>query len=61
MTLFIFKFTPNKFPFNFNVGTEYYFSFVGNGKKTMIFLQKNKKFVGSEFTHLLKRGNEVEG
>ncbi len=52
-----FQIYPELIPFQFNVGTQYYFSFVGNGKQTTIFLQKKKKYVGSEFTHLLETDN----
>ena len=49
-----FQIYPRYIPFWFKVGTKYYFSFVGNGKQTMIFLQKKKKFVGSKFTRRLE-------
>ena len=42
-----FQIYPEQIPFQFNVGTQYYFSFVGNGKQTTIFLQKRKSLLGA--------------
>ena len=56
LNIVYFQIYPEQIPFKFNVGTQYYFSFV-NGKQTTIFLHKKKKFVGSEFTHLFEMDN----